>query len=86
MRILSLLSFLAALGMAAAPVAASAAPVAHSVTSLSAVRASAPTDQNNELFGGTGLAAIFGFTILVGIVAIVVIGSTNNDDGNLASS
>lgn len=82
MRIRSILFSLAATGMAVAPVAASAAPVANPAASLSvagAARAHSPSTKGNDLFGG-GSAGIFAIVIIAGIIAIGAIAISNEDD------
>lgn len=79
MRINSVLSSIAAAGLALAPVAASAAPAANPAASLSvvkSVRGSAATSKDSNLFGGGILAAI----IVAGIAAIGVIAIVNDGD------
>ena len=70
----SMIGAMAAVAIAATPVAASAAPAnpAASLSVAKSVRASAPTTKNSK-FGGTG--AIFAVLILAGVVAIVAIGA-----------
>ena len=80
MRLRSILLPLAAFGMAAAPVAASAAPAANPASSLSVARAASPSDKGSDLFGvANSTAGLFGLVIVAGIIAIIVIGATNKD-------
>ena len=70
---------LAAMGMVAAPVAASAAPIANPAASLSvanSARASTATTKDSDLLG----AGLFATVIVAGIIAIVVIAVVNDSN------
>ena len=85
MRFKHLLLPLAALGMIAAPVAASAAQSANPAASLSVTRAAADNAGQSDLRGRGG-AGLFGILLIAGIIAIVVIAVVNNDDNSNSTS
>ncbi len=91
MRMKSVLLSFAALSMAGAPVAASAAPMTSLASSTS--RVATPTAESSDLSGGQGAGGLFAIALLAGIIAIVVIAAVNGDDddngngnGNLPTS
>ena len=76
--------------MIAAPVAASAAPVAHrspaqSLSLSSATRAGTPTSGKSRLAGGSIAAAVIGVGVLAG-VAYLIIDKENDDDNDRPAS
>ncbi len=73
----SMIGALAAVAVAAMPVAASAAPAnpAASLSVAKSVRASTPTAKNSKMAGGAILAAL----VLAGVVAIVAIGASSDN-------
>ena len=74
--------------MIAAPVVASAAPVAHSnaAQSLSSsTRAGTPTNGKSRLAGGSIAAAVIGVGVLAG-VAYLIIDKENDDDNDRPAS
>ena len=76
MRLKTVLLSLAAVGMTASSVVAAAAPVTNPAASLSVARAATPSAKKSNLAG----AGIFGFAILAGIAAIVIIAVVNDSD------
>ena len=74
----SMIGALAAVAVAAMPVAASAAPAnpAASLSVAKSVRASTPTS-NNSKSAGTGV--IFAVLIVAGVIAAVAIGSSKDN-------
>ena len=77
MRLRHLLVATAALSLTAAPVAANANPAAS--LSVGKARAGSSTSGDNGLTGAGGGGIIAGL-IVAGIVAIVVVGETRDDD------
>ena len=77
MRLRHLLAATAALSMTAAPVAANANPAA--TLSVAQARTASTTDGDNGLTGAGGGGIIAGL-IVAGIIGIVVIGETRDDD------
>jgi hypothetical protein len=73
----SMIGAMAAVAIAAMPVAASAAPAnpAASLSVAKSVRASTPTAKNSKFGGGAILAAL----IVVGVIAIVAIGASKDN-------
>ena len=74
----SMIRVITAVAIAAAPVAASAAPAnpAASLSVAKSVRASTPTTKNSKFSGG----AIFAALIVAGVIAIVAIGTSKDND------
>ena len=73
----SMIGALAAVAVAAMPVAASAAPAnpAASLSVAKSVRASTPTAKNSKFSGGAVLAAL----VVIGVIAAVAIGASTDN-------
>ena len=78
MRFQSFLTPLAAIGLASAPVAASAANPAASLSVASSPRAASPSAQSSDLAGGG--AGLFAIALVAGILAIIVIAVINDEE------
>ena len=77
-------SFAAGVALLATPIAASAAPVnpAASLSPVASTRAGSSDAHGSELAGGlfSGTGAIIAGVVVLGIIAIVAVGASTNDN------